>query len=66
MNLFGSEKVEKEELEEWFEDRYSHLEAKIQEADMDEYEDQIRIVEWKGRQEELHLLLLHFDLGEST
>jgi len=64
MKLFGNSGVEKEELMDWVDLRYNSLQDKIRDADMDEYEDQLRIVGWKDRQAELMLLVDQFDLEE--
>ncbi len=64
MKLFGGSGVDKEELMDWVDMRYNNLQDKISDADMDEYEDQLRIVGWKDRQAELMLLVDQFDLEE--
>lgn len=52
--------VEYDELGAYVDRRYEELQEQIMDADMDEYEDQLNIVAWKGQQEELVDLLRHF------
>lgn len=59
-----SKQVDYSELEAYADDRYEHLQEKIMEADMDDYEDQLHIVAWKGQQEELVKLLRHFEVSD--
>jgi len=53
--------IEYSELESYVDSRYDHLQQKIRDSDMDNYEDQLHVVSWKGQQEELVKLLRHFE-----
>lgn len=64
MRLFGTPDIDREELKEYLNERYGELDDMIGEADAGEFEDQIRIVEWKGRQEEIHLMYERFGFLE--
>lgn len=59
--LADSHQVEYADLEAYVDERYEELQEEIRAADLDEYEDQLNIVAWKGQQEELVDLLRHFE-----
>lgn len=62
----GSSGVDPEEVMAYINERYVEMQQEIRECDLDEYEDQLRVVALKGQQEELVELAREFDLGEEA